>query len=133
MFQSNELTLAALSIFLITIRNRLLALAPRSPSHYRHVWDFYRRSSILIESIENILTFLDLSDYLMDDDVHQIVNRFVGDLGIIQEFLRNCNVLLNRDSPNDHLDSFGQELRNMLEGLYTTLCSVHTCPECVKK
>ena len=133
MFQTNELTLAALGIFLVTLRNRLLSLAPRSPSNYGHVWDFYRRSNILIDSIDNISIFLDLSDYVMDDDVHQIVNRFVSDLGIIQEFLRNCNELLIRDSPNNHLDSFGQELRNMLEGLYTTLCSVHTCPVCVKK
>lgn len=98
-----------------------------------HVWDFYRRNDILISQIEIVLDFLDVSECAMDIDVLDIVNRFISDLSNIQEFLRNCNALLNRDTSNDHLDNFGSDLRDMLNGLYTTLCSVHTCATCAKK
>ena len=132
MFQSNELILAALSVTLIMFKNHLLNKAPRSPSSYAHVWDHYRKCSLFIDNIENIIDFIDTSQCTLDDDVHVIVGRFVRDLKIIQDFIRNCLILLVPGTTNSHLDDFGPELRLMIEGLYTTLCSVHTCPVCVR-
>ena len=132
MFQSNELVLAALAVTLIIIRNGLLSLIPMRPADYHHVWDFCRQNNILRQQIENIINFLNTSQCTLDDDVHVIVERFTNDLRIIQDFMLDCNLLINRNGDNLHLNNYSNELRIMIEGLYTTLCNVHTCT-CIKK
>ena len=133
MFQSNELLLAALSVTLIIIRNGLLNVIPTRPADYPHVWDFYRRNNVLVDNIGNIIDFLNMSHCSIDEDVHVIVERFSNDLRTIQDFILNCNMLLNANGDNNHLNNYGSELRIMIEGLYTTLCSVHTCATCLRK
>ena len=133
MFQRNELILAALNVTLIIIRNGLLNSLPMRPVDYPHVWDFYRRNDLLASYIRNIIDFLDTSNCAMDEDVHVTVERFSNDLRTIQNFIQDCNELLDANGNNSHLNNYVTELRIMIEGLYTTLCSIHTCTTCIKK
>ena len=128
-----QLMLIATSALLIYIKNGLLQQMPGSPRDYRNVWDFYRSCNRFANLIHEITQHINVNDIELYPDIHQVINRFIEELNMINEFVRLCSIAPNSENFQNYIPNFKNTLEALIKGLYTTLCDKLRCPTCNPK